>query len=188
MKIGFAPCGFTSKEIIQRLIALGGINRAGYNLVDTPTNLYWFIDSISGEIRCYTGNVLDKKLNPNDHKEVIKSLEDLPSEIKGLIKQRQIDAGNKADLTVFRHIGADKYQGGFTWKDTPEGSAFWDDLLSGKYFLYYTLNCKQNEIKLQGEETSIGRSKDITGSGIRCERRKPTIAGGHLRNRKTIKF
>jgi hypothetical protein len=27
MKIGFAPCGFTSEEIINKLKALGGINR-----------------------------------------------------------------------------------------------------------------------------------------------------------------
>ena len=189
MNIGFAPCGFTTKEIIKRLVALGGINN-GYDPANNPTSLYWYIDSISGGIRCKTENVLDVRLNPNDHKEVIESLEDLPSEIKGLIKQRQIDVGNKADLTALKYIGADKHQGGFNWASTQEGCNFWHALFVYKqYYKYYTLHKeKTHETKLQGKETSIGGSKNITGSGIRCERCKPTIAGGHLRDRKTIKF
>lgn len=190
MKIGFAPCGFTTKEIINRLTALGGINRSGYNLLDRPTSLYWYIDSISGNIINATGNVLDIRLNPNDHKEVIKSIDDLPSEIKELIKQRQINAGNKADLTVFKKPQADTHEGGFNWVGTREGSSFWHALFNDKqYYQFYTLHKeKTHETELQDKTASIGRSKDITGSGIRCERCKPTIAGGHLRDRKTIKF
>lgn len=190
MKIGFAPCGFTAKEIIGKLIALGGINKNGYDLLDIPTALYWYIDSISGNINCDANNILDKRLNPLEHKEVIKSLDDLPDEIKELIKQRQIDEGNKADLTVFKYTGADKYQGGFHWASTKEGHNFWNAVFIDKqYYKFYTLHREKTyETKLQREETSIGRSKDITGSGIRCERCKPTIAGGHLRDRKTIKF
>lgn len=190
MRIGFAPCGFTAKEIISKLIALGGINKNEYDLMDMPTALYWYIDSISGHIQCNATNILDIRLNPNNHKEIIKSLNDLPDEIKELIKQRQIDAGNDPDLKVFKTIDADIHQGGFNWASTREGRDFWSALFIKKqYYKFYVLNRKKAyETKLQGEETSIGRSKDITGSGIRCERRKPTIAGGHLRDRKTIKF
>lgn len=191
MNIGFAPCGFTSKEIINKLRALGGANRGGYDLIDTPTSLYWYIDSASGAIQCDIRNVLDKKLNPNDHKELIQSLNDLPSEIKELIQQRQIDAGNKADLSVFiKNKCANTYNCGFDWENTKEGRYFWQNLFIDKeYYKFYTIHREKTyETKLQREETSIGRSKDITGSGIRCERCKPTIAGGHLRDRKTIKF
>ena len=124
MKIGFAPCGFTSKEIKNKLQALGGANRANYLLTNEPTFLYWYIDSISGHIRCDTENVLDVSLNPNNHKEFINSLNDFPSEIKELIKQCQIDAGNKADLTVFKNISTDESQGGFRWTSTKEGFMF----------------------------------------------------------------
>jgi hypothetical protein len=191
MKIGFAPCGFTSKEIINKLLALGGINKSKHDLLNVPTPFYWYINSISGDIRYDDKNVLDVKLSPLDHKEVIKSLDDLPDEIKELIQQRQIDAGNKADLSVFiENKHANTRNGGFDWSDTKEGHYFWQNLFIDKqYYKFYTLHKeKTHETKLQGEETSIGRSKNITGSGIRCERCKPTIAGGHLRDRKTIKF
>ena len=189
MKIGFAPCGFTSREIINKLRALGGIDR-GYDLVDLPTSLYWYIDSRSGNIHCDNGNVLDKKLNPNDIPEKINQMADLPAEMRRLVVLRQLKAGNLADLSKFdkdRSVGTAK--GGFEWWETPEKSEFWKDFLyNKKYYLYYTLNIKNDETELQGKETSIGGSKNITGSGICCERRKPTIAGGHLRDRKTIKF
>ena len=191
MKIGFTPCGFTSREIIKKLTALGGINNAEYDLGDFPTSLYWYIDSTSGAIVCNTGNVLDVRLNPNDHKELINSLNDLPSEIKELIQQRQIDAGNKADLSVFTKFkSAGKCSGGFDWENTEEGYYFWQNLFTNKqYYKFYTLHKeKTHETELQGEEASIGRSKNITGSGIRCERCKPTIAGGHIRDRKAIVF
>jgi hypothetical protein len=198
MKIGFAPCGFTSKEIIKRLIALGGINRSGYDLIDATTSLYWYIESTFGDIKWANGNVLDYKLNPNNHKEIIKSLEDLPSEIKELIKQRQVDAGNKADLEVFKDPQADTHESGFNWVCTREGSNFWHALFIDKqYYKFYTLGKEQTheielqkayETELQGEETSIGRSKNITGSRICCKRCKPTIAGGHLRDRKAVVF
>lgn len=190
MNIGFAPCGFTTKAIVKKLTALGGINNIEQGLMNIPTSLYWYIDSVSGKIRCDSRNVLDVRLNPNDHKEIITSLNDLPSEIKGLIKQRQIDAGNKADLSVFICGDESISQGAFQWSSTEEGSSFWDRLLVGKqYYKFYTLHKeKTHETKLQGKETSIRGSKNITGSGIRCERCKPTIAGGHLRDRKTIKF
>lgn len=188
MNIGFAPCGFTLKEIISKLIALGGINKNGYDLLDIPTALYWYIDSRSGEIRCNSRNILDVRLNPHDIPEKINQIVDLPEEMRIYLVKKQIKAGNVGNLKVLtQNIAADKSHGGFNWKDTPEGAEFWDDFFSGKYFLYYTLNYKQNETKLQGEETSIGRSENITGSGIRCERRKPTIASGHLRDRKAIK-
>jgi hypothetical protein len=189
MNIGFAPCGFTSEEIINKLKALGGTNR-GYDPVDIPTALYWYIDSISGNIISATRNVLNIRLNPLEHKEIIKSLNDLPDEIKELIKQRQIDAGNKANLKVFKDPQADSREGGFNWVSTKEGSNFWHALFIDKqYYKFYTLHKeKTHETELQREETSIRGSKNITGSGIRCERRKPTIAGGHLRDRKTIKF
>lgn len=188
MKIGFAPCGFTSEEIINKLRALGGINR-GYDPVDLPTSLYWYIDSRSGNIQCDTANVLDVRLNPNDIPEKINQMADLPTEMRRLVVLRQLKAGNPVDLSKFdkdRSIGTKK--GGFEWWETPEKSEFWKDFLyNKKYYLYYTLNIKKDETELQDKTASIGRSEDITGSGIRCERRKPTIASGHLRDRKAIK-
>jgi hypothetical protein len=191
MNIGFAPCGFTSKEIINKLLALGGINKSKHDSLNVPTNFYWYINSISGDIQYNNKNVLDVKLSPIDHKEVIKSLNDLPNEIKELIKQRQIDVGNAPSLKVFEENPAVSIcGGGFNWDITKEGHNFWDALLNKKqYYKFYTLRKEKTyETKLQDKTTSIRRSKDITGSGIRCERRKPTIAGGYLRDRKAIKF
>lgn len=191
MKIGFAPCGFTAKEVIRKLIALGGINKNGHGLCDIPTSLYWYIDSISGNIQYDDKNILDIRLNPLDHKEVIKSLEDLPDEIKELIKQRQIDVDNDPNLKVFeKDPAASICGGGFNWALAKEGYNFWRTLLNNKqYYKFYTLRKEKTyETELQDKTASIRRSENITGSGIRCERCKPTIAGGHLRNRKAIKF
>lgn len=189
MKIGFAPCGLTTKAIVKKLIALGGVNNIKLGLINIPTSLYWYIDSISGEIRCDSRNVLDVRLNLNDIPEKINQIVDLPEEMRICLVKKQIKAGNVGNLKVLtQNIAADKSHGGFNWEDTPEGAEFWDDFFSGKYYLYYTLNYKQNETELQDKTASIRRSENITGSGIRCERRKPTIAGGHLRDRKAIKF
>ena len=188
MKIGFTPGGFTTKEIINKLKALGGTNR-GYDPVDIPTALYWYINSVSGVIQCDTTNVLDVRLNPNDIPEKINQIMDLPGDMRRLIILRQMEAGNPVNLSKFdkdRSIGTKK--GGFDWWETPEKSEFWKDFLyNKKYYLYYTLNINKDETKLQNKTASVRRSENITGSGIRCERRKPTIASGHLRDRKAIK-
>lgn len=191
MKIGFAPCGFTSKEIINKLLALGGINKSKHDLLNVPTPFYWYIDSISGNIQYDNKNILDVRLNPLDHKEAIKSLEDLPDEIKELIKQRQIDVDNDPNLKVFEEDSAASISdGGFNWALAKEGYNFWRALLNKKqYYKFYTLRKEKTyETKLQDKTASVRRSKDITGSGIRCERCKPTITGGYLRDRKAIKF
>lgn len=187
MKIGFIPCGMTTQQTVNKLQALGGDNSSNYKGVHI-TNLYWYIDTVDGRIHCHEPH-LDVALDPNKIPEKINKISDLPSEILQLLFQRQLDAGNRDDIKVFdRRPTADSIQGGFLWENTPEGAEFWDNFFSGRYYSYYTLNIKQDETKLQRKETSIGRSQDITGSGIRCERCKPAIAGGHLRDRKAIVF
>lgn len=187
MKIGFKPCGMTVTQTINKLQALGGLNTREFKGTH-ETKFHFYIDTSNQRI-CWCQGDLDVVLDPNHIPEKINKISDLPSEILQLILQRQLETGNRGDIRVFdTRPTANMLQEGFTWDHTPEGAEFWDDFFSGKYYLYYTLNYKQNETQLQRKETSIGRSKDITGSGIRCERHKPTIASGHLRDRKAIVF
>lgn len=52
----------------------------------------------------------------------------LPVEIQEKMLERQVEQGNKRDAWVFRN-GLDAFIGGFCWSKTPEGYAFWYNVL-----------------------------------------------------------
>jgi len=58
-----------------------------------------------------------------------------PPEIEELILKRQVEAGNKADITVFYE---NKYAGhnsdGFDWSDSPETYSFWSKVIEYRDF------------------------------------------------------
>lgn len=51
-----------------------------------------------------------------------------------LLLERQVNAGNLSNLTVFeRNFSADRCGGGFDWDRTPENWYYWDTILSTYY-------------------------------------------------------
>ena len=62
-------------------------------------------------------------------------LSGFPEHVVELMLKRQVEQGNKEDVTVFEECaGADKMGGGFDWRDTQEGLVFWDDVIEDKLF------------------------------------------------------
>lgn len=60
---------------------------------------------------------------------------DLPIEIQIKLKERIEEQGNSFNESLYT---ADKKHGGFTWRETPEGKTFWDDVLGkGKHHVFY---------------------------------------------------
>jgi len=58
-----------------------------------------------------------------------------PEEVKQKMLERQVEQGNKADITVFeKNEIALKKEDGFDWENTPEGEEFWDNVIIYEYF------------------------------------------------------
>ena len=62
-------------------------------------------------------------------------LEGFPREIVERMLECQVEQGNEKDVSVFETIlDADRYFGGFTWRDTIEGSNWWSKVIDDKNF------------------------------------------------------
>ena len=62
-------------------------------------------------------------------------LEGFPREIVERMLECQVEQGNPRDVSVFENIlDADRYFGGFTWRDTIEGSNWWSKVIDDKNF------------------------------------------------------
>ena len=62
-------------------------------------------------------------------------LSGFPEHVVELMLKRQVEQGNKEDVTVFEECaGADRKGGGFDWTDTMEGHIFWNDVIEDKLF------------------------------------------------------
>lgn len=63
-------------------------------------------------------------------KDLIGKIEGFPIEVVKKMIDRQVEAGNCANVEVFqRKSNAAVQLGGFTWSDTPEGNDFWDNII-----------------------------------------------------------
>lgn len=65
--------------------------------------------------------------------------EDLPKEIKEKMLEYQVAQGNKKKPSIFVHeLGSAKYEGGFSWADSPEGFDFWKNVLEeGNFKIFF---------------------------------------------------
>lgn len=66
-------------------------------------------------------------------------LKGFPKEVVDKMLERQVEQGNKKDISVFE-IGAifGVEEKGFTWEDSPEGHCFWSEvILDGNFGLFF---------------------------------------------------
>ena len=62
-------------------------------------------------------------------------LKGFPKEIVDKMLEYQVKQGNEKDVSVFEIIlDADRYFGGFTWRDTIEGSNWWSKVIDDRNF------------------------------------------------------
>lgn len=63
-------------------------------------------------------------------KDLIGEIKDFPIEVVQKMIERQVEQGNKPDVTVFqKNSCAIKKQNGFSWGETIEGETFWSSIL-----------------------------------------------------------
>lgn len=71
-------------------------------------------------------------------KEFKNDLKGFPVEIVEKMLERQVEQGNKRDVSVFeRDRTSWKLIGGFAWKDTKEGFHFWNTVITYKKFDHF---------------------------------------------------
>lgn len=62
-------------------------------------------------------------------------LEGFPEEVVEKMLERQVEQGNKRDVSVFEcHKSASINAGGFYWSESEEGRSFWEEVISNKNF------------------------------------------------------
>lgn len=90
------------------------------------------------------------KVNTTD---LIKKLEGFPFEIVEKMLEHQYAQNNIVDISVFHNLpSAEKYQGGFDWRTSPEGFSFWDEIIHGKNFdKFFERYAKSKEVYIRGD-------------------------------------
>lgn len=80
--------------------------------------------------------------------DLIGKIKNFPIEVVEKMVEEQVRQGNKADVTIFqKEVTADTRDGGFVWKITKDGHAFWDEIIRchkfDVFFAKYPKNNKQ---------------------------------------------
>jgi len=83
---------------------------------------------------------------------------DFPTEVVEKMLERQVEQGNKRDVSVFEEDSwATTFKHGFSWENTIEGNAFWYDIISRKNFdLFFEKYPKQKQ-KMKEQELPLPR-------------------------------
>jgi hypothetical protein len=67
--------------------------------------------------------------------DLIGEVKDFPIEVIQKMLERQVEQGNKADVSIFQECNIeDLFDGGFEWCETEEGDIFWNEVISWKNF------------------------------------------------------
>lgn len=71
--------------------------------------------------------------------DLIGNIENFPIEVVEKMIEEQVRQGNKADVTIFQEgVTADNRFGGFLWRITEDGNAFWDEvIIRHKFDLFF---------------------------------------------------
>lgn len=80
--------------------------------------------------------------------DLIGKIKNFPIEVVEKMVEEQVRQGNKADVTIFqKEVTADTRDGGFVWRITKDGHAFWDEIIHchkfDVFFARYPKNTKK---------------------------------------------
>lgn len=80
--------------------------------------------------------------------DLIGELKSFPIEVVQKMLERQVEQGNKEDVSVFQeHSYVSNSYGGFDWEKTCEGTEFWNNVISNSQFgIFFNRFPKQSEI------------------------------------------
>lgn len=66
-----------------------------------------------------------------EERHLIDSIKDFPARVVELMLRKQVEQGNKEDISVFqRKCDASLIEGGFNWSRTVEGTPFWSKIIN----------------------------------------------------------
>ena len=93
-------------------------------------------------------------------------LEGFPKEIVERMLECQVEQGNEKDVSVFETIlDADRYFGGFTWRDTIEGSNWWSEVIDNKnfnmFFNKYPKTSQYPKVMMVGNSYPLTRKRVV---------------------------
>lgn len=70
-----------------------------------------------------------------EERHLIGSIKDFPARVVELMLKKQVEQGNKEDISVFqRKRDASLIEGGFNWSRTVEGTPFWSKIINLRQF------------------------------------------------------
>jgi hypothetical protein len=98
----------------------------------------------------------------------------LPLDIQIEIVKR---SKSKSPIPFLKNIAASTSGGGFTWSDTPKGYEFWNSvLMDGDIDLFYKqFKSKENESRLQEQESPLRGGSGEIKCGLCCRKHKPRV-------------
>lgn len=93
-------------------------------------------------------------------------LKGFPKEIVDKMLEYQVKQGNEKDVSVFENIlDADRYFGGFTWRDTIEGSNWWSEVIDNKnfnmFFNKYPKTSQYPKVMMVGDSYPLTRKRVV---------------------------
>ncbi len=93
-------------------------------------------------------------------------LKGFPKEIVERMLECQVEQGNEKDVSVFETIlDADRYFGGFTWRDTIEGSNWWSEVIDNKnfnmFFNKYPKTSQYPKVMMVGNSYPLTRKRVV---------------------------
>lgn len=90
--------------------------------------------------------------------DLVGQLLDFPIEVVQKMVERQVEQGNKPDVTIFqKECRATKLDGGFTWESTIEGDGFWYRVIALRvfdlFFVRYPKGSLSKKVYIWGHST-----------------------------------
>ena len=141
---------------------------------DAHTYSYYYIDYNPGTYKITNYNCEDSPSNVDFYKEIIPTFMQLPLDIQIEIVNR---SRCKSFIPFLNDVCLSESGGGFDWSNTPEGWEFWNKVLNnGDTDLFYKqFNLKDNESRLQEQESPLRRGSREFTSGVRCRVNKARV-------------
>jgi hypothetical protein len=119
---------------------------------------------------CFDAIDINKDLVYQVTKEdLIGDIKDFPIEVVQKMVERQVEQGNKADISVFQKDNeANIYKKGFNWYETSEGVEFWNSVIHRGYFnVFFQKHPKQKQLTIDYQLAAYRALLANNGIGVK---------------------
>lgn len=136
-------------------------------------NSYYYID-FDPTYRITDYCCVNNPSNVDFYKNTIPTFMTLPLDIQIEVVKR---SESKSPVPFLQDISVCDTGGGFCWDDTPEGHKFWSSILQdGDIDLFYKqFKSKENESRLQEQESPLRGGSGEIKCGLCCRKHKPRV-------------